>query len=61
MDQEITGSAGIASAEAFGADGHPIQTLLVGTAGIPSGEQFARVSGVFIDPFSVPAAVWLSF
>lgn len=63
MDQTITGGSGITSGEAFGdpALSHVIQQLIVGTAGIASGESFARTSGVFIDPFSVPAAVWIAF
>jgi hypothetical protein len=63
MDQNITGSAGIESAEAFGdpALSHVIQQLIVGHVGIASGEAFSQTSGVFIDPFSVPAAVWIAF
>lgn len=60
MDQEVTGDAGIPSAEAFGADGHPIQTLITGNAGIPSAEAFPQPTGVFIDLFTVGYSRWYS-
>lgn len=62
MDQEITGSAGIPSGEAFSNEGAGVhQTMIVGSAGIPSGEEFSRPSGVFIDPATVPYAVSIAY
>lgn len=61
MDQTLTGSAGIDdSAMGDGGRAHIIQQLLTGETGITSGEQFSRKSGVYIEPNSVPYAVWVA-
>lgn len=62
MDQILTGSAGIASGEAFGTENTGLhQTMVVGSAGIPSGEAFPRPAGVFIDPATVPYSVSVAY
>lgn len=64
MDQTLTGTAGIASEEAFGSGlgAHIIQILITGSSGIPSGESFTSgPAGVRIDPFSVPRSIWLAY
>jgi hypothetical protein len=63
MAQDIEGAAGIASAEAFGEGGsvRPLQ-YIQGVAGIPSGESFTnKRTGLWIDPLSVPAAIWIAY
>lgn len=61
MDQTLTGSAGIdAGAMGDGSRAHIIQELISGDAGIVTGEQFPRKSGVYIEPNSVPYAVWVA-
>ncbi len=62
MDQTLTGSAGISSGEAFGsADARMDQTMVRGSAGIPSEEAFPPPAGVFIDPATVPFSLYLSY
>lgn len=62
MDQTITGLLAIASVEQlFTVDAHIIQTLIVGSAPIPSGEYFEPPSGVSIDPLTVPTSISISF
>lgn len=62
MDQAITGAAGLnESAMGDGSRAHIIQQLITGNAGIGSGEQFSRKSGVHIDPLTVPVAIWISY
>lgn len=62
MDQTLTGSAGIASAETFGsADARMDQTIVRGSAGIPSEEAFPPPAGVFIDPATVPFSLYISY
>jgi len=63
MDQTITGATGITSGEAFGSPAlaHMIQMRITGATGIPSGEAFSQTTGVFVDPFSVPYGIWLSY
>lgn len=63
MDQEITGAAGIASAEAFGggSTARIDQTIIQGLAGIPSEENFPPPSGVFIDRGTVPYSVSIAY
>lgn len=62
MDQTLTGSAGIPSAEAFGVEETGLhQTVITGSAGIPSGEEFSRPSGVFIDPVTVPYSISIAY
>lgn len=61
MDQTLTGSAGIDdSAMGDGARAHVIQQLIAGEAGIATGQQFPRKSGVYIEPNSIPYAVWVA-
>lgn len=61
MDQTITGTAGInAGAMGDGSSAHIIQQLISGAAGITTGEQFSRKSGVYIEPNSIPYAVWVA-
>ena len=65
MDQTLTGAAGIASGEAFGApagpDGALHQRYLIGSAGIASGEAFGVTDGVRIPIETVPAAAWYAY
>lgn len=62
MDQTITGSTTIASAEAFPlTDSSVYDTRLQGIAPIASGEYFEPPSGVSIDPLSVPTSLYLSY
>lgn len=62
MDQTITGTAGLDdSAMGDGSTAHIIQQLISGSAGITTGEEFPRRSGVRIDPLTVPVAIWISY
>jgi len=62
MDQTITGSTTIASAEAFAlADSSVYHIRLQGVSPIASGEYFEPPSGVSIDPLSVPTSLYLSY
>lgn len=62
MDQTITGSTTIASAEAFAlTDSSVYHIRLAGGAPIASGEYFEPPSGVSIDPLSVPTSLYLSY
>ena len=64
MDQDITGTAGITSGEAFGSSGvaaTPPAQVVTGTAGIGSGEGFAARTGVSVDPLTGPVSIWISY
>lgn len=62
MDQTITGSTPIASAEAFPlVDSSVYDTRLQGVAPIASGEYFEPPSGVSIPPLTVPTALYVSY
>ncbi len=62
MDQTITGTTTIPSAEAFAlADSSVYETRLQGVSPIASGEYFEPPSGVSIPPLSVPTALYLSY
>ncbi len=61
-DQTITGSTPIPSGETFPtAEAAIIQILITGTTTIPSGEYFAPKSGVYIDPRTVPRALYFNY
>ena len=62
MDQTITGSTTIASAESFPLpDSSVYHIRLQGVSPIASGEYFEPPSGVSIDPLSVPTSLYLSY
>lgn len=62
MDQDITGMAGIPSAEEFGVDGscRPLQ-YITGVVGIPSGEAFPKRTGIWVVPVTIPVAIWVAY
>ena len=47
-DQTVTGTAGIASAEAFGSTGDQVDLTLIGAAGIASAQAFGAAGGALI-------------
>lgn len=61
MDQTITGSAGIDAGQlGDGSSAHIIQQRITGSAGITTGEAFSARSGVYVQPETIPYAVWVA-
>lgn len=63
MDQTITGAAGIGSDETMGAPETSgiIQTLVEGSAGIVSEEDFSPPTGIWSSPEGMPFGRYLAY